>query len=63
VWRARLWIPYLAMPTGLGLLVLQYVADLLCLATGRAPPFGIRKGIEPEDVALAQAREALGGSP
>ena len=43
VWRARLWIPYLAMPVGLGLLVLQYVADLLCLATGRTPPFGIEK--------------------
>jgi TRAP-type C4-dicarboxylate transport system permease small subunit len=44
VWRARLWIPYLSMPVGLGLLVLQYVADLLCLVTGRAPPFGIEEG-------------------
>jgi TRAP-type C4-dicarboxylate transport system permease small subunit len=59
VWRARLWVPYLAMPVGLGLLVLQYVADLLRLATGRAPPFGIRKEAEPEEVALAQARQAL----
>jgi TRAP-type C4-dicarboxylate transport system permease small subunit len=41
VWRARLWIPYLAMPIGLGLLVLQYIAELLCLMTGRAPPFGL----------------------
>ena len=41
VWRARLWIPYLAMPVGLGLLVLQYVAELICLVTGRAPPFGL----------------------
>jgi len=41
VWRVRLWIPYSAMPVGLGLLVLQYVADFLSLATGRAPPFGI----------------------
>ena len=41
VWRARLWVPYLAMPIGLGLLVLQYIADLLCLVTGRSPPFGI----------------------
>jgi TRAP-type C4-dicarboxylate transport system permease small subunit len=41
VWRARLWVPYLAMPVGLGLLVLQYVAELLCLVTGRVPPFGI----------------------
>jgi TRAP-type C4-dicarboxylate transport system permease small subunit len=44
VWRARLWIPYSAMPIGLGLLVLQYIAELICLVTGRSPPFGI-----PED--------------
>jgi TRAP-type C4-dicarboxylate transport system permease small subunit len=41
VWRVRLWIPYSAMPLGLGLLVLQYVAEILCLVSGRAPPFGI----------------------
>jgi TRAP-type C4-dicarboxylate transport system permease small subunit len=41
VWRARLWIPYLSMPVGLGLLVLQYAAELICLVTGRTPPFGI----------------------
>ena len=41
VWRARLWVPYAAMPIGLGLLVLQYVAELICLVTGRTPPFGI----------------------
>jgi len=41
VWRARLWIPYLAMPVGLGLLVLQYFAELICLLTGRTPPFGL----------------------
>ncbi|HEX8009480.1 MAG TPA: TRAP transporter small permease subunit [Casimicrobiaceae bacterium] len=63
VWRARLWIPYLAMPVGLGVLVLQYVAELACLVTGRAPPFGIRKGAEADDVALAQAKEALGDAP
>ena len=33
VWRARLWIPYAAMPIGLGLLVLQYIAELFCLVT------------------------------
>jgi TRAP-type C4-dicarboxylate transport system permease small subunit len=41
VWRARLWIPYLSMPVGLGILVLQYVAEFIRLVTGRAPPFGI----------------------
>ena len=43
MWRARLWIPYAAMPIGLGLLTLQSVADLLALLTGREPPFGITK--------------------
>jgi TRAP-type C4-dicarboxylate transport system permease small subunit len=42
MWRARLWIPYGAMPVGLGILTLQYVADLLNLITGREPPFGIK---------------------
>lgn len=41
VWRARLWIPYSAMPIGLGLLVLQYVVELVCLVTGRSAPFGL----------------------
>ena len=63
VWRARLWIPYLSMPVGLGLLTLQYVADILCLVTGRAPPFGIQDKQGAEDVARAQAREALGDAP
>ncbi|MGE5105573.1 MAG: TRAP transporter small permease subunit [Betaproteobacteria bacterium] len=44
VWRARLWIPLAAMPLGIGLLVLQYLADIAALVTGRAPPFGIRDG-------------------
>ena len=41
VWRARLWIPYLSMPVGLGLLLLQYLADFAGVATGRLPPFGL----------------------
>jgi len=41
--RARLWIPYSSMPIGLGLLSLQYVADIWNLVTGREPPFGITK--------------------
>jgi TRAP-type C4-dicarboxylate transport system permease small subunit len=43
IWRARLWIPYLSMPIGLGLLVLQYVAEFISLVSGRTPPFGIGK--------------------
>jgi len=41
VWRARLWVPYLAMPVGLGLLLLQYVVEFISLVTGRTPPFGL----------------------
>ncbi|MGH7032741.1 MAG: TRAP transporter small permease subunit [Stellaceae bacterium] len=44
VWRERLWIPYAAMPAGLGLLALQYVVELICLVTGREPPFGLKPG-------------------
>jgi TRAP-type C4-dicarboxylate transport system permease small subunit len=44
MWRARLWIPYGAMPVGLGLVCLQYVVDLYNLLTGREPPFGMKGG-------------------
>ncbi|MDA9426300.1 MULTISPECIES: TRAP transporter small permease subunit [Bradyrhizobium] len=60
VWRARLWIPYLSMPIGLGLLVLQYVVELLCLVTGRSPPFGIPEDHAVEDVVRAHAHEVVG---
>jgi len=43
MWRARLWIPYSAMPIGLGLLGLQCLADLISLLSGREPPFGITR--------------------
>ena len=52
VWRERLWIPYAAMPIGLALLGLQYVAELVCLVTGREPPFGIA-GDKPANPELA----------
>ena len=41
VWGVRLWIPYLAMPVGFGLLALQYLADLVALAAGADKPFGL----------------------
>lgn len=41
VWGVRMWIPYAAMPIGFGVLSLQYIADILSLATGRDMPFGI----------------------
>jgi TRAP-type C4-dicarboxylate transport system permease small subunit len=63
VWRARLWIPYLSMPIGLGLVVLQYLVELLCLVTGRSAPFGIPERQAADDVVRARAHEALGDSP
>jgi len=63
MWRARMWIPYSAMPIGLGLISLQFVADLICLLTGREPPFGLKPKQTAEDAAREQAKEALGGAP
>lgn len=60
VWRARLWIPYLSMPVGLGLLVLQYVAELLALVTGRSHPFGLKPKEDIEEFGRAQAQQVLG---
>jgi TRAP-type C4-dicarboxylate transport system permease small subunit len=45
VWRPPLWIPYGALPLGMGLLTLQCLAEILALLTGRRPPFG--QGAEP----------------
>lgn len=45
MWRARLWIPYLAIPVGMGLICLQYIVDIWALLTGRDMPFGLK----PED--------------
>lgn len=41
VWSLPLWIPYISLPIGIGLLCLQYVADILAIATGREMPFGM----------------------
>lgn len=43
VWGVRLWIPYLAMPVGFGLLLLQLIADLAAVITGLDKPFNINK--------------------
>jgi TRAP-type C4-dicarboxylate transport system permease small subunit len=40
IWRARLWIPYLAVPAGLALLCLQFAAEMYLVLSRRAPPFG-----------------------
>jgi hypothetical protein len=53
----------LSMPFGLGLLVLQYFAELACLVTGRALPFGLKPKEDVEEFARAQAKQALGEVP
>ena len=41
VWGVRLWIPYLSMPIGFGLFLLQLIADLVAVVTGVDKPFGL----------------------
>jgi TRAP-type C4-dicarboxylate transport system permease small subunit len=41
IWRARLWIPYAAVPLGLALLCLQFVAEMWLVVTRRQHPFGL----------------------
>lgn len=41
IWRARLWIPYLSVPVGLGLLCLQFLAEIWLVITRREAPFGM----------------------
>lgn len=41
VWGVRLWIPYLSIPVGFGLLLLQLIADLVAVITGIEKPFGL----------------------
>jgi TRAP-type C4-dicarboxylate transport system permease small subunit len=41
MWRARLWIPYLSVPLGLGLLCLQFLAEIWLVVTHRQLPFGL----------------------
>lgn len=41
VWGVRLWIPYLSMPIGFGLLLLQLIADFVALLLRVDTPFGL----------------------
>lgn len=41
VWGIQLWIPYLAIPIGFGLFLLQLVADFVALVLRIDPPFGL----------------------
>jgi TRAP-type C4-dicarboxylate transport system permease small subunit len=46
IWRPPLWIPYLALPVGFGLMFLQLAADLVACLTGREKPFGLPDKVE-----------------
>lgn len=41
VWGVRLWKPYLSLPIGFALLLLQLIADLLAVILGVDRPFGL----------------------
>ncbi|MBK0328545.1 TRAP transporter small permease [Rhodobacteraceae bacterium F11138] len=41
VWGVRLWIPYLALPVGFGLFLLQLIADLTAVILNIDAPFGL----------------------
>jgi TRAP-type C4-dicarboxylate transport system permease small subunit len=43
VWGPPLWIPYLSLPLGLGLLLLQLVADLVAVLLRIDTPFGLEE--------------------
>ena len=49
VWGVRLWIPYMALPVGFGLFLLQLVADLIALLLNIDKPFGLH-----DDVTLTE---------
>lgn len=43
IWGVRLWIPYLALPLGFGLLLLQLIADLIAVLLKIDTPFGLEE--------------------
>lgn len=45
MWRARLWIPHLSVPVGLGLLCLQYLTDIWLVLTRKEEPYGMTPGV------------------
>lgn len=41
IWAVPLWIPYMSLPVGFGLLMLQLIADLVALILKIERPFGL----------------------
>lgn len=54
VWAVRLWIPYLALPMGFALYLLQLVADLYAVLIGADKPFGLENTSRSSSDAVAQ---------
>ncbi len=47
VWGPPLWIPYLSLPIGFGLLLLQLIADFIAMRLGIDTPFGLPDDARP----------------
>lgn len=43
IWGVRLWIPYLSLPIGFGLLLLQLISDLVAVVLRIDTPFGLEE--------------------
>lgn len=41
IWQPRVWIPYSAVPIGLGLLCIEIIAEIYLVVIGRQLPFGL----------------------
>lgn len=45
IWRARLWIPHLCVPIGMGMLCIQYLTEIWLVLTRREEPYGLTPGV------------------
>lgn len=59
-WDIKLWIPYLALPVGFGLFLLQLIGDLLLLVLGYERPFGLEDEAPKAQAAAAASMERTG---
>lgn len=61
VWAPPLWVPYLVLPLGFGLFLLQLLADLVALAAGIDAPFGVTDPGAPFGTSATDAPFGAGG--
>ncbi|MEM1049344.1 MAG: TRAP transporter small permease [Pseudomonadota bacterium] len=55
VWAPKLWVPYLALPVGFGLFMLQLIADLVATIFDIEAPFSIEDEQTPDSAPIAGA--------